>query len=357
MGATDRELTLMMLLTRRFLWQLLDWRGLLFPAVLFLAAAQLSSNHTLGTQSLGDYLALASLAPIWLIYRACDLSHQRLHAQGWADEEVLRSPTKRLPLSEFLAACLALLLLLTLAGAAKSISTPTSTDSPQLSYRALPFQPTDEGHLLRAQTWPNGSQLFLTLHWANLPDPAATISHPDFGSLRPGEMLKINPKLIPANDDGYWVFDFHKIGLSDDQSAPKLATDMSRMAIPRPKGPLVLPLSLLRMAAFFLPLLAAALALVRHTSIRPLLATASTLIFGWMTTWPALDSPASASPIARFVWSASQALPDLSGLLTLGHDWELQYGTTPLSDLLLWLIVFGGIGLVSLLQPRRRPKS
>ncbi len=353
----------MMLLTRRFFWSLLGWQGLFLFTLLFLAAAQLSSSHTLGTQSLGDYLSFVSLAPIWLIYRACDLSHRKLHQQGWADEEAIRSPRySRLALSEFLGAAVALITLLLLAGVAKNPAGgnahKTSEATPETAYHSLVFQPTQTGHRVRARVWPIGSRLHLTLQWGSSPNkPPTAGTHSSFGTLTPGEMVVVNPHEIQIDDDGYWVFDFSGTSLTVGVDDPKLSPTMSRMAVPRPNATNVLPNSLFGMAAFFLPLLIAALALIRHTSLRPLLATATALTFGWMTTWPPLDFPNHASAITRTVWQATRLLPDLAGLLPVGHNWELRYGTTSIIDSFIWLFVFGGLTLFALLRQRRRPKS
>ena len=321
-----------------------------FAIAWILLAALLSSETGLGSGSLGEYLALAELVPVVLLFRSAALVERR-RSEGWDLEEGLRNPGGwRLPAAELGGAALLLAGVWTL--------TALPPHAPRLALgtdAGLSRHPArvaeDAPGIWRARfpaPAPTGSVLELVASWESAQGDEALLGAGD------GRTITLAPGL-PAR----WELSAEEarsgvVELRLEGAAGVVAIEgLSRLAVPRP-GRSALPGLVGGLFLFHLTLFSLALFSVRVLRVRSSLAALAALGVGALSLWPrALPVPATGSPtewLARLGGRIAALLPPVGGLHAVGVNYELRYDTTSAGAVALWLLL-GAVLLAASTRP------
>lgn len=342
----------MLILTLGFLRALIGTWWLPAFALGLFAAASLSFDPSLGSHTLGTYLAYVSLLPTILLFR-CGWLLQRRADQGWQEEEILRDATaRRAPLAEFLACSLLTILLLGLALVPPHLP---MFPQPDASSGLYPVQVSED----EQGAWlidlggrvPETGILHLTLDWREAPqftDPVP-IQSPDGRSL-PAEAGKLFHWPLAAAEAH-----FGKLVLQQPEGAGLiLRRPLARLEIPRPDRS-DLPRLLFAQGVFFLPLFAILLAWFRFGRVRGNLSAMVTFTLGSLAALSLQPMDLGSGPVAamtKVVLTLKLALPPVAGLIATGQRFERLVDTTPTLAISAWMIM-GALALW--LACRRRP--
>lgn len=322
------------------------------------AAAMLSYDAVLDAGSTGVWLAYIALLPMLLLLRLGVLRRAR-RAEGWSAEERLRDPSGiRAPLAEASGTAVLCAVLLLLAGLFPTLGL---IEFPQSERSLHPVRATaiEDGWLLRfAAPAPPDSALFLTFTYEALPaEDGITLTdlRGQTVAAHVGEVLR-----WPIADA-----DLRTGSVELTAAAPALATDagmqlvapIARLEVPRPGAGRVGGL-LFGLFLYFLPLIALTLAAERFLRIDGVLAAVTVLMLGALAAYrPVLDyaQPGGVvGVVVKAVLLLKAALPDVSALYAVGHQFELRAGTGAASATLAWLLM-GAVALYFACR-RRRPR-
>lgn len=322
------------------------WGG---PAALgwLLFAAGAAADATLGSGSLGHYLALVAVLPLLLVFRLAAVAERRRRA-GWDLEERLRDPRGwRGPSAELGAGLVLLGAVLLLAWAPTLAPGLRPARDQGVASRPLEVRTAPgEWRIALSRPCPPASRIVLLIDWQEAPAGAATLR-----SSR-GRTLAVEPGVLAR-----WDVDAAERMEGELVLLPPpglhLATDWLRLETLRP-GLDAVPGLLACQFLFFAPLLAIALALGRRGA-RAGLAGAGALGFATLATWrPPAELELGGSPLAAVVralaWLAER-LPKVDGLLATGTDFEQRAGTATLGAVVGWW----ACGVVAFLLARRWP--
>lgn len=341
----------MLILTLGFLRALIGTWWLPAAALGLFAAANLSFDPSLGSHTLGTYLAYVSLLPTILLFRCGWLLQQRKD-QGWMEEERLRDAEGyRAPVAQFLACTI---LTAGLFAAAWVPPHLPMFPQPEASAGLYPVRITtsDQGDWLidMGSRVPSGSSLHLTLDWSEARDLAPVpIQSPDGRTLdaEAGELFTW--PLAPAEAYG------GKMVLQQPaEAALILRKPLARLEIPRP-GRSDLARLLFSQALFFLPLFGMLLAWFRFGRVRGNLSAMVTFTLGSLAALSLTPMGLGSGPISlltKVVLALKLALPPVEGLLATGQRFERLADTTPPMAISAWMVM-GALALW--LACRRRP--
>lgn len=315
--------------------------------------ALLLSLEGSGEGAMGPYLALVAWMPVALIWRAARLAEARGGAGLW-EEERLRDPSgARMPLAELAAGAVVL------TGALTAASLPVFT-------RAFPRHTTlgmtlpvevqgdetaeDAWRLIWRRSVPPGSLLRFVV---DVPQGArwkrVAADAPPLPPLFSGPQRV--PLARPDAEAGELALAF------ENAPAEPIERELARLTLLRPPRA-ALPRLLANQLLFFLPLLAFALAGVRAGRMRGSFATLLALALGGLAAWTpeaGLHLPASPSGwLARVTLAVRGLLPDVSGLLATGGEFESRVGTASVGSVALWLALGGVAAGLCCLRRRER---
>lgn len=321
-------------------------------ALALLTAASLSFDPSLGSHSLGTYLAYVSMLPLVILFRCGWLLEKRVR-EGWRDEEILRDPKgRRAPLAEFLACIICTGVVLTAALVPPLLPMFTL---PQGSSGLYPVrvQVTDQGAWLfdLGGRVPEGARLHLTLDWsyASMVPEEVRIEAPDQRQVQPIPGQLLHWDLSP--EEAY----YGKLVLQPSPgSGVELRTPLCRLEIRRPSAH-DLPRLLWFQFLFFLPLFAMLLAWHRCGRVRGGLSALVSFTIGSLAAMQIHPMDLGGGPIAalaKMLLLLKLSLPPVEGLLATGQRYERLVGTVSISNILAW----HAIGALALwLACRRRP--
>ncbi|MBL7008258.1 MAG: hypothetical protein ISR76_04620 [Planctomycetes bacterium] len=335
---------------RRLLWgairELAGRWGLPAALVWILLAAGAAADATLGTGSLGEYLALVCAIPVALLFRIAWLAERR-RLEGWDLEERLRDPGGwRLPVAELGAVVLLAAALLGLAWLPTLAPGLRPAPDQGHSFRSVRVDSRpDEWRIRLPSPCPGDGRLEILLEWQEPPARELALVS-SLGRSEP----------IEAGSMTTWTLDRAEAAAGElvlvRLPGARLNQEWLRLVLPRP-GLEAAPWLLLGQLLFFAPLFALALLLAR-SRVRAGLAALGSLGFGGLAAWlPPEDPELGSSPVgwvAGALVEAADWLPPVEGLLATGPDFELRYGQAPLWGTALWLL----LGAAALVLARRR---
>ena len=319
-----------MILLKGALKELGGWKLFLGLAAWQCFAIQFSSFS-------GDFLAWLALGPLFLLFRIAGLAQKRVR-EGWQLEEQLRNPSGlRLPIAEWAAGSLFLASTLVLGAGILRVGL---TDELTGSMRPHPLYISSSGDpwVLKARQakLPDGTELRVLIQWEAWPE--------DPGPYTPGEEFS-RPLTETERQSGIVSLDLP----SGAHPVPRF----SHVWVPLPSLTEQANLALWQWF-FWAPLLAWALALVRH-GVRPALAACGPLSIAGIGLWrpPLFEITREASEnfLVQLMFALHRLVPDLRGLLAIGPGFELRVGlTTPLG----WTLWTAGAGVALWICSKRR---
>ncbi|MGB0952112.1 MAG: hypothetical protein ACPG31_02700 [Planctomycetota bacterium] len=345
----------MLSLTLGFLRGLIGtWWIPAFALALF-AAASLSFDPSLGSHTLGTYLAYVSLLLTIVIFR-CGWLLQRRAEQGWPEEERLRDPSgRRAPIAEFLACTI---LTVGLLGAALIPPLLPMFPQPPASTGLYPVHVMEheEGQWLidLGGKVPPTATLHLTLDWSAVAPtdgafPPIPIQSPDARTIEAEAGKLFAWPLAPGEAAaGKMVLQ------APAGSKVAVRRSLARLEIPRPDRS-DLGRLLAAQGLFFLPLFAILLAWFRFGRVRGSLSALATFTIGSLATLPLQPMDLGNGPaalLAKIVLLLKLAMPPIEGLVATGQRFERLADTTAPLSTTAWLVT-GGLCLF--LACRRRP--
>lgn len=325
-----------------------------FALALF-AAARLSFDPSLGSHTLGTYLAYVSILPTILLFRFGWLLQKRAE-QGWPEEERLRDPSgRRAPLAEFLACTIVTGGILIVACLPPWLP---MFPQPEASTGLYPVRVTEsaEGDWLidLGSKVPASSILHLTLDWSEVASTNGDfqplpIQSPD-GRTIDAEAGKLLTWTLAPREAYYG-----KMILQPPAGAQlNVRRSLVRLEIPRP-GRGDLPRLLFGQFLFFLPLFGVLLAWFRFARVRGSLSALATFSFGSLAALSLQPIDLGTGPaawIAKIILLLKLALPPVEGLLATGQRFERVADTAAPLATTAWVL----LGALCLgLACRRRP--
>ena len=325
-----------------------------------IAAAMLSYDAVLDAGSTGVWLAYIALLPMLLLLRLGVLRRAR-RAEGWSAEERLRDPSGiRAPLAEASGAALLCAALLLLAGLFPTLGLIEFPHS-ERSLHPVRATAVEDGWLLRfAAPAPPDSALLLTFTYESAPPANLLLLHDEgleTGNAKVGEVLRWPISATDLRDGEVVLRPYEQdVQLARDAGV-QLVGPIARLEVPRPGAGRVAGL-LFGLFLYFLPLIALTLAAERFLRIDGVLAAVTVLMLGALAAYrPELDYAQPGGVIGVVVQAVlllKAALPDVSALYAVGHQFELRAGTGAMTSTIAWLLM-GAVGLYFACR-RRRPQ-
>ncbi len=303
--------------------------GILLLLLWLLFAANMGANLALGSGWMGDFLALASVPLIFLLFRVCHVVGRRAR-EDWAQEEALRNPSGwRMPLVEAMAG---LLLMGCVWGMGSIVGLGQLfylTKEPAIHPLAVGKLDSGNWVFVLGQPAPPGSSLDLIFEWSGLPNPAEKWRGP-----KPGEPYRrpLTPEEAAAGRAEVFAYD-----------AATPHPDFARLVVPRPRSEGA-PALLGNQVLFLFPLMLLALFLTRQ-GVRPFLSSAGALSLGSVALRPPSQIAIPVHDLPTFAaWCLAgihDLLPNIHGLWAVGATFHLDRLPVSSTSLASWLVLGG----------------